>query len=92
MFDASKQNFSDNELYFKQIEFKDDGSSVATFGENESYSLFWTKGLLLDKYNETAEMYLIKVINNKKYLFIKWKSGDYTYGGRKPYWYVFVRE
>jgi hypothetical protein len=47
---------------------------------------------LLDARNETAEAYSVKNINGKDYLFVEWKSGDYTFGGRKPYWYVFVRE
>ncbi|MDF2700199.1 MAG: transcription activator effector binding protein [Haloplasmataceae bacterium] len=92
MFDVSKQNFSENGLFFKRVEFKDNGSSVALFGEKDPYKLFWTKGLLLDKHNETVEKYMIKVIDNKEYLFIEWKSGDYTFGGKKPYWYVFKSE
>ncbi len=26
-----------------------------------------------------------------EYLFVQWKSGDYSYGGEQPFWYVFKR-
>ncbi len=91
VFDPSKQNFSKEGLFFKQVEFKKNGNATALYGQKDPYELFWTKGLLLDKKNGIAEAYEIKVIDSIEYLFIEWKSGDYTYGGRKPYWFVFVR-
>lgn len=90
-FDSSKQNFPEEGLFFKQVEFKKGGSAIALYGQKAPYGLFWTKGFLLDKKNEIAEAYEIRVLDSVEYLFIEWKSGDYTFGGRKPYWYVFIR-
>lgn len=54
--------------------------------------LRYTKGYVLNDKAMTAEKYFLKTIYNIEYLFIQHKSGDYIYGGRKPYWYVFKRE
>lgn len=59
---------------------------------NRTNTVNWTKGTLLEKNNKLAPAYEMKIINGKEYLFIEWKSGDYQFGGRKPYYYVFIRE
>lgn len=93
-FDTGKHNFDKEHLYFIKAEFKPDGTVIATLdkNQNKSYTHYWTKGFFLDKINETASAYSFKKIAGKDYLFIQWKSGDYIFGGRKPYWYIFVRE
>lgn len=40
----------------------------------------------------TASMYRFMEFQGTEYLLIQWKSGDYTYGGEEPYWYVFQGE
>lgn len=52
----------------------------------------WTRGYVLRKWNSTACAYEIRVIDDRPYLFIEWKSGDYIWGGREPHQYVFVRD
>ncbi|WP_058304256.1 MerR family transcriptional regulator [Gorillibacterium timonense] len=90
-FDPAKQSFPKEELYFERIEFKKDGRAIAKYGQKEPYERSWTKGLLLDSNNEIAETYEVRRIDETDYLFVEWKSGDYTYGGKQPYWYVMVR-
>ena len=67
-----------------------------TRSEKEAPKLRWginyTKGLILDRTEMTAEEYIIKKFNGKEYLFVQHKSGDYAFGGIEPYWYVFERK
>lgn len=48
----------------------------------------WTKGYILDSQDKTASQYTIKEINGTKYMFMEWKSGDYTLRGMIPWYYV----
>lgn len=49
----------------------------------------WTNGFVLHHGGDhTASKYTIKDINGAKYMFFEWKSGDYIFGHRKPYYYV----
>jgi bla regulator protein BlaR1 len=52
-------------------------------------SVTWTKGYILDSQDKTASQYTIKEINGTKYMFMEWKSGDYTLRGMTPWYYVF---
>jgi len=90
-FNPNLQSFSGTLLYCK-AEFLPDGVLCNHFYGRESITdkMKWTKGLtLLDYGNETsAPAYEIR----NGYLFIEWKSGDYKWGKRKPYYYVFKKE
>lgn len=90
-FDAARPSFPKEKLYFKQIEFLREGRAIAVYGQKEPYELTWTKGLLLDANQQIAEAYERCRIGNADYLFIEWKSGDYTFGGDLPYWYVMTK-
>ena len=81
-------------LFFKSVEFKDNGEIISVYGDKiigGKGMQTWTKGYVLEKYNNTACAYKIRVIDNKEYLFIEWKNGDYIYGGFEPNYYVFER-
>jgi len=76
---------SNVELYLKDLTFLPHGQSP----RNEMWS--WTKGHVL--YTDTTDcQYQIRTINGADYLFFQWKSGDYTYFRRTPWWYVLRRE
>lgn len=92
IFNASKQNWPEDGLFFKKVSFNSNGTATAIYGQKSPYEKTWTKGHLLDVRTSIAPAYHIRNINGKDYLFVEWKSGDYTFGGRKPLWYVFVRE
>ncbi len=49
----------------------------------------YSAGVILDRDNEFAEHYQIRVIDGETYLLAEHKSGDYQYGGRVYGWYVF---
>lgn len=80
--------------YFKSIEFFENGHCTSVY-EDEIISgdamQFWTKGYVLRKYNSTACNYEIKTIDNRDFLIMEWKSGDYRWGGLDTDYYVFVR-
>ncbi len=86
---------SEEKLYFKRIEFFEDGNCISIYG-NETIAgdnmQVWTKGYVLRKWNRTACANEIRLDNNKEYLIIEWKSGDYRWGGFDTDYYVFMRE
>lgn len=91
-FDPSKAPRSN--LFFKQIEFKENGEVISIYGDKTicgAHMQTWTKGFVLRKWNHTACAYQLCQIDGVEYLFVEWKSGDYTYGGLEPQYYVFTR-
>ena len=64
----------------------------ATTGKRANRVMHYTKGLVLNKSAMTAEEYVIKTIGDKDYLLVQHKSGDYSFGGFEPHWYVFERK
>ena len=51
----------------------------------------WTKGYIIFEIPQVAQKYIIKELNGEKYLFMEHKSGDYSFGGMKPMYYVFKK-
>lgn len=70
-------------LFYNNIVFTE-GGQVLPWG-------IWTKGYLINAGERTASKYIIKEIGGIKYLFIEWKSGDYTFRNQAPHYYVFTR-
>lgn len=82
-------------LFFSEIEFLPGGKCTSVYGEktvSDTNVQSWTKGCILRKFNETACAYELRCENNKEFLIIEWKSGDYCWGGLEPSYYVFTRE
>jgi hypothetical protein len=91
-FHPEKSQFQPEDLYYNSVEFLEDGKAISSFNNAKSpYTLEWTKGMLLDRYNELAEHYQIRNVDGTEYLFVEWKSGDYQFGHRQPSYYVFKR-
>ena len=82
-FDPDQRHWS-GDLYLKELFFRDGGKT--------NWAFSWTKGLVLHAGDKTASKYLIKDINGSPYLFLEWKSGDYTFGHRKPLYYVLKKD
>ncbi len=70
------------DLYLKELIFNDGGET--------SWGFSWTKGLVLS--NDSAAKYLIKEIDGARYMFMEWKSGDYTIRHMKPFYYVLKKD
>jgi transcriptional regulator with XRE-family HTH domain len=82
-----------NDLYYLSVEFLPSGEQRSVMKDN-FITAKWTKGLsLIDIGNgNTACAYDMHNFNGKEYLFIEWKSGDYTHRRDKPGYYIFIRE
>ena len=91
-FDVKKQNWPVDNLFVLSAEFKNSGEFVLTTKEaTNGFTLAWTNGLVLNKHEKVASAYEIVTIDGKEYLFKEWKTGDYSFGGGRVYWYVFTR-
>ncbi|HBA60310.1 MAG TPA: hypothetical protein DCZ92_05760 [Elusimicrobia bacterium] len=73
------------DLYLKEMTFKEGGK-----GGNTWWS--WTKGVVMHSGDRTASAYTIKDIGGTQYMFFEWKSGDYTFRGMKPHYYVLKKK
>jgi len=72
-------------LYLKGIIFRAEGWMTGL-------SVTWTKGVILDDADKTASRYSIKELDGAKYMFMEWKSGDYTIRHQKPCYYVLKKK
>lgn len=90
-FDPLNQKTAGESLYVSEVEFLPEGKALRRYKEGNSRALEYTRGKLLDKWQQKCEEYEFKIVNGLEYLFIQWKSGDYVFGGRKPWYYVFKR-
>ncbi len=88
-FIPGQRNFK-GDLYLNALVFiKGGGMFSASDGSSLAYTTFtWTEGLVLSKQEKTASRYEIENIEGTDYMFFEWKSGDYTYRGRTPDYYV----
>ncbi|MDE6762301.1 MAG: helix-turn-helix domain-containing protein [Oscillospiraceae bacterium] len=94
-FSAEKPYWEKQKLYFKEIEFFENGGCVSIYGDeiiSGDNMQTWTKGYVLRKWNCTACAYEIRREGSRDFLIIEWKSGDYRWGGFETDYYVFVKE
>ena len=80
--------------FFSEIEFMEGGSCTSVYGKEVIAGddmQVWTKGYVLRKWHKTACAYEIRTVDNRDYLIMEWKSGDYRWGGFDTDYYVFVR-
>lgn len=86
-----KQFYKGN-LFLDKIIVTNDNDCIATFKKQEgkkSKNISFTKGFIFNLCcNDTASAYEIITKNNKKYLIVEWKSGDYIYGNMINGYYV----
>lgn len=87
-------NEKKDDLFLQRLIFCKDGKLIEDrINETTLNHLLWTKGKVIDnKYSMTALKYEIVIIDNVEYLVCEWKSGDYTFGRRKPSKYILIKE
>ncbi|MBQ8397361.1 MAG: MerR family transcriptional regulator [Clostridia bacterium] len=90
-FDPDKPFWAKDDLFFTNLVFLEGGKTRYTTKNGVSEPR-WTKGTILIEHEEVAEAYELRTIGGREYLFVEWKTGDYTYGGGRVYWYIFVRD
>jgi hypothetical protein len=69
------------ELYLKELTFRAGGKTANPW-------FTWTRGFLLHSGDQTASHYEIRELSGVRYLFLEWKSGDFSVLGMKPHYYV----
>ncbi len=90
-FDPDKPFWPKDDLFFTNLVFLEGGKTRYTTKSGVSEPR-WTKGTILIEHEEVAEAYALRTIGGREFLFVEWKTGDYTYGGGRVYWYIFVRD
>lgn len=85
----SKAVFKD--MIFDKYIFENNGKLISLFNTNEMIVLRWSKGIVINDKKSTVSEYEIKEIDGTKYMFVEWKSGDYTFGGNVKGYYVFKK-
>ena len=90
--------FPPGALFWKSAEFLRGGEMKNTFQPENGAEYIdtpenwrWVTGCVIGVPRSTVSLYVLQKRAQEEYLFIQWKSGDYTYGGEEPYWYVFKR-
>ena len=79
------QKYWKGDLYLKTLTLLPKGQTQM------SPAVTWTAGKILNHNDKTASAYEIKKIDGKEYMFFEWKSGDYTFRGMNPAYYVLER-
>lgn len=83
------------DLFSKELVFIKDGRMLTAVNSGNGSlgptPCTWTEGLVLNKFEKTAERYEIREINGSDYMFIEAKTGDYVYLHRKPCYYVLTK-
>ena len=92
----NKENFKLSDIrdngILKRLSVFPKGEANITFNNDNSRSISYTKGVIKDLcVKGTMCSYEIKTIENKDYLIVEWKSGDYVFGGFVNCYYVFEK-
>ena len=82
------------ELSLQKMSFLPDGDvHINYIGNDFVKQARFTKDYIIDFcLPDTLSKYIIKEIDEKTYLIIEWKSGDYVYGGFASGYYVLVKD
>ena len=83
--------YENGKLPLTSLSFLPDGKLIVSWLDNSTGNQKWTKNLVLLKRGgkeDVACHYEIKNIQNKNYMYLEWKSGDYTFGGYITHKYV----
>jgi len=78
------------DLFLIQFDISENGIMCGSTSKSDLPEGFltWTKGLILDKKHKIASKYEIRELKGDTYLFYEWKSGDYSFRGMQPQYYV----
>jgi hypothetical protein len=76
------------DLYLQSMAFYPNGAVCWITQPDQSSWAKWTKGFVLNGGAKTSPAYEIRWIGGDKYMFLEWKSGDYTDRHCLPMYYV----
>lgn len=91
--DRYNAGFPREYLFFREITFANEGRCEVNYGGRilKTPEVNWTKGVLQEVESCLSQQYERRIIAQTEYLFVEFKSGDYFYNHKKPWWYVFTR-
>ncbi len=94
----NEEQFMPNKKYWKydlaldKLSVYADGNVLISYNSDKIKKTKYTKGFIANIIlDDTLCKYFYKVDNNKTYLFIEWKNGDYIYSNQVPGYYVFEK-
>lgn len=86
------KKFWDTDLYLTKYVFENDGKLFVGYNNSDVlHPMNWSKGIIINKNGNTVSEYTIKEIDGETIMFVEWKSGDYTFGGKIFGYYVFKK-
>lgn len=94
-FDPKVNHWPQDRLFYRHMHFGEGGDLVSVYMDQTISGRdlqSWTKGYVLRYWNHTACAYEIVTVEDRDYMIIEWKSGDYRWGAQDTDYYVFVRE
>jgi hypothetical protein len=74
-------------LFFRSLEFHNNGQVRWQAEGNKILMLDWTKGKV-EPFDERPSFYSLKNIDGQLFMFYEWISGDVTIRGQRPAYYV----
>lgn len=78
-----------NKLYLEKLAISPEGEVRVSFADNYIKNTKYSKDYIINLVcDNTLCKYMYINSNNKTYLLVEWKSGDYIYGNMKPQYYV----
>lgn len=83
------------ELWMLGMELQEKGKVIMVIKGMEpggSEGIYWSKDVIVNKYDQTVSKCIIKEIQESTYMFYEWKNGDYTFNGVKPLYYVLKKQ
>lgn len=94
----NEDQFTPNKKYWKydlaldKLSVYADGDVLISYNSDKIKKTKYTKGFIANIIlDDTLCKYFYKVDNNKTYLFVEWKNGDYIYTKQIPGYYVFEK-
>ncbi len=96
---SPEKKYEERELYLLSLDVCERGICFKEWldcGRTYIHSMEYSKGVVINKRMEMVEHYTIKHFatenGTETYLFLEHKSGDYCYGGKIYFYYVFKKE
>ncbi len=90
--DFDSKNMETENLFLKNLSVFPNENISLTFYNDKSKVISYTKGYIKNLcFDNTMCAYKIEKVNNKEYLIVEWKSGDYVFGGHVNCCYVFEK-
>lgn len=94
----NKEQFIPNNKYWKydlavdKLSAYDDGNVLISYNDEKVKKTKYTKSFIANIIiDNTLCKYFYKKENDKTYLFVEWKNGDYIYANQIPGYYVFEK-